>query len=774
MGFSFLNTLCRMDEQQGLSFLERFSLLTVGESKAGKTPNFSWSTNQNEKLSKEEFLKRLNYQGGIFKKDGTELPKTIAVGIITGFEFLECVDVDTKVFSTQLEKDEFWNEYYQTLKDNIVDFEKKFAIYTTASGGFHILYKSKRLLGNTKIAKLKGHKEAILESRGIGGYIFIYPKNKYAGLTYFQIDFISDADRETLWRISKAYNFIDEKPIEPKRDAKIYAEGEITPWQDFNDKTDIWQVIQEDFFIPTNGQKNKHYLIKRHGATSDHSGYVFRDSGCMYLFSTGTIYPNEKLISPFVAYAHKYHNGDFKEATKDLYDQGFGSRLKKKIEENKPKIDKPLPIENVTFPLDIFPKEIQHYILECHNKLDSNIDFMGCSLLWLISTCIGNCAEVEVKRGWIENSVVWLAVVGKAGIGKTPSINNIIFPLSKLNFKEIKKYKELKERYDYVESLNKKERDNLGLELPPIPKKSQFLVNDITLEALVDLHQENDNAVGVFKDELAGWFKDMNKYRSGSDLEFWLSCWSGKSVYLNRITRAGSFIEKPFIPVLGGIQPSIFNQFATDENKDNGFLDRMLLSFPDAKVDEYNENEVDYSVLQWYSDTIVRFYQGIKQLVKRNNDNDIEPMRVRFDDGAKTEWKRIFNRITKEQNSEEENEYLKSMFPKQKSYIPRFALLIHFFESNFDENVNYLWINKESMLKAEKLSNYFVMNAKKIKIEATEIKDLKTASKGAETTFDKLQAIYKADNDFNRTKVAELLGVSRRQIINLIKKIEEK
>jgi hypothetical protein len=149
-------------------------------------------------------------------------------------------------------------------------------------------------------------------------------------------------------------------------------------------------------------------------------------------------------------------------------------------------------------------------------------------------------------------------------------------------------------------------------------------------------------------------------------------------------------------------------------------------------------------------------------------------MRVRFDDGAKTEWKRIFNRITKEQNSEEENEYLKSMFPKQKSYIPRFALLIHFFESNFDENINVIWINKESMLKAEKLSNYFVMNAKKIKIEATEIKDLKTASKGAETTFDKLQAIYKADNDFNRTKVAELLGVSRRQIINLIKKIEEK
>jgi hypothetical protein len=241
------------------------------------------------------------------------------------------------------------------------------------------------------------------------------------------------------------------------------------------------------------------------------------------------------------------------------------------------------------------------------------------------------------------------------------------------------------------------------------------------------------------------------------------------------MTRKGSFIEKPFIPVLGGIQPSIFNTFATDENKDNGFLDRMLLSFPDAKVEMYNENEMHPSDIQWYSDTIVRFYQQVKnKQIQRDNEGKIINQIVRFKQEAKVEWKRIFNNITAQQNNEEENEYLKSMYPKQKSYIPRFALLIHLFDCYFQDNPNYYEISKESILKAERLSNYFVMNAKKIKIEATEIKDLKTASKGAETTFDKLQAIYKADNDFNRTKVAELLGVSRVQIQRLIKKIEEK
>ena len=62
---------------------------------------------------------------------------------------------------------------------------------------------------------------------------------------------------------------------------------------------------------------------------------------------------------------------------------------------------------------------------------------MGVSLLWLISVCIGNTIDVEVKKGWNENLSVWISVVGKAGLGKTPSISNIIFPLIKINAKEI-------------------------------------------------------------------------------------------------------------------------------------------------------------------------------------------------------------------------------------------------------------------------------------------------------------------------------------------------
>ena len=44
----------------------------------------------------------------------------------------------------------------------------------------------------------------------------------------------------------------------------------------------------------------------------------------MFLYSTGTIYPHERLITPFEAYTWKNHNGDFKAANSQLYKDGYG------------------------------------------------------------------------------------------------------------------------------------------------------------------------------------------------------------------------------------------------------------------------------------------------------------------------------------------------------------------------------------------------------------------------------------------------------------------
>jgi DNA-directed RNA polymerase specialized sigma subunit len=113
------------------------------------------------------------------------------------------------------------------------------------------------------------------------------------------------------------------------------------------------------------------------------------------------------------------------------------------------------------------------------------------------------------------------------------------------------------------------------------------------------------------------------------------------------------------------------------------------------------------------------------------------------------------------------------MYPKQKSYIPRFALLIHLF-NDYSENIGAHEISKESILKAEKLSKYFVETAKKVKINQVEVKELQTTIKAGKTNAEKLKLIFEENPDFNRSKTAELLGISRMQVGRLLKQITEK
>jgi transcriptional regulator with PAS, ATPase and Fis domain len=114
------------------------------------------------------------------------------------------------------------------------------------------------------------------------------------------------------------------------------------------------------------------------------------------------------------------------------------------------------------------------------------------------------------------------------------------------------------------------------------------------------------------------------------------------------------------------------------------------------------------------------------------------------------------------------------MLPKQKSYIPRFALLINSLTA-FDNEAESIFeiISEKSVLKAERLSDYFVNMAKKVKIDSREKQDLKRISKDAQTPFEKFKIMHEANPEINRSTAADMLEVSRQTIINWVKKLEK-
>jgi hypothetical protein len=303
-----------------------------------------------------------------------------------------------------------------------------------------------------------------------------------------------------------------------------------------------------------------------------------------------------------------------------------------------------------------------------------------------------------------------------------------------------------------------------------------MLASDTTIEALISLHNESKNAIGVFKDELDGWFKDMNKYREGSDKQQWLSIWSNESIIVNRLSRGDLYINSPFIPVLGGIQPEILDSHFTNDNISSGFIDRFLFSYPNnLKAEEFNNEELPEKLIEWYENTILKMNDNIIHIIKKDDNNEIIPFICKLDNEAKTEWIRVFNKYVSLQNSEDEPEMFKSMIAKIKTYIPRLALIIHFIDTYFnDEVIKEIKVKKESILKAEKLTEYFVLQFKKIKTDGLENKDMTDLKNGKlkENPIDTLKTIIAAKgiNNINKSKLAKEFNVSRATILNWIKK----
>ena len=732
-----------------------FSIIPCSKNKA---PIGSWKKYQTEHLDYNKI---------------SEL-KCELYGLVTGYNYVECVDVDLKVFSTAQEKKDFWNEYLSYLEDNILDFWDKFLIVKTKNDGYHILYKTKRVGGNSKLAKLKGHNQAIIETRGIGGMVIIYDNFLSKNKNYSDIDYISDQDREILFSFSTMYNYVEEKEIkQEKPKVKKFDNSGLKPWDDYNEKTDIFSLISDDFEIKHRMETAKKYVVKRYGSDSVHSGYIFKDSGCMYLFSTGTIYPAQTLLTPFHVYCYKFHGGNFSEGASEIYKQGYGDRIKVEVPKE---LKKEIDVKNINFPIHIFPIDLQTYIKQSEEKLMLNSEIMCSSILWLVSVIIGNSYKIKIKNGWYESPIVFLALVGQSGLGKTPSLNQIINPLKKINQKKVEDYFEQYERYqDYLEAI-KKTKNNTAIPIDK-PKRKQILATDTTIEALINLHNESKNAIGINKDELDGWFKDMNKYREGSDKQQWLSIWSNEPIVVNRLTRNDLYIASPFISVIGGIQPEILDSHFTHENVSSGFIDRFLFCYPEnLKVQSFNVNELNATLLEHYNNTITSMYRSVQSNVKYSQNNDIKPNIISLSDEAYQTFIEIFNLISEKQNDENEPEMFKSMLAKIKTYIPRLALIIHFLKcyyENKDVNEN---ISDVTIYHSWELCQYFISQFKRIKIDSLqnrELFEIKTGKKQL-NTIENFKTIFKQiePNKVNKTALAKQFGVSRGTIINWIKALE--
>ena len=233
---------------------------------------------------------------------------------------------------------------------------------------------------------------------------------------------------------------------------------------------------------------------------------------------------------------------DFKEETEHLVKHINGSKVKN------------------LFPIDAFPLAVQQIITATKESLNFPIDFTGASLLFTAGLAIGNACQLEVKKTWRESPVLYLALVGRSGTTKSHPLSFALQPIQNEDYKTYKEYEAQKQEYDYYHSLSKKQQEQEALSEPDRPFWKKHIVTDFTPEALIEVHKFNKRGIGVYCDELAGWFKNFNRYSNGSEEQFWLSSWSRKAITVDRKSGDPILISKPFIPVIGTIQNGVIKE----------------------------------------------------------------------------------------------------------------------------------------------------------------------------------------------------------------------
>ena len=406
------------------------------------------------------------------------------------------------------------------------------------------------------------------------------------------------------------------------------------------------------------------------------------------------------------------------------------------------------------FPVEVFPEPIQEIITATNESLNFPIDFIGASILYAVSVSIGNTHRAEIMRGYEQNAVLYLAIVGRPGTNKTHPLKWAIKPIEQRDNLKFQEYQRKKQEYETIAALTKKEREQQGYSEPVKPIWEQYLISDFTPEALVSVHSHNKRGLGVNVDELASWFKNFNRYNKGSEQEFWLSVWSGNTVKVNRKTSDQYNIPLPFISVAGTIQPGVLNELA-DNRTENGFLDRLLFVVPDNLKKEYwSETELNPVIFDNWQNIISNL---LDVSIIQDETNNPQPEILRFTPEAKQllfEWQRELT----DQSNKPENEAISGINAKIEMYAVRLALILQMVRYACNEG-NKQAIGMEAVQGALKLVEYFKKTAIKVHSIVSNASPLDKLPTDKQTLYIALPDTFTTSEG---VQVAESMGMAER------------
>jgi hypothetical protein len=388
----------------------------------------------------------------------------------------------------------------------------------------------------------------------------------------------------------------------------------------------------------------------------------------------------------------------------------------------------PATIPVLPFPVEVFPETIATLITQGAAALPCAPDLIGVPMLAVLGTAIGTSYEVEMKQGWTEGPRIYSGVIALPGDKKSPAEKLATRPLHALQAQHGQDFEAQKLQHDLDmlvyevaladwRSKRRKKADTAQPERtkqPPPPKPdaptmTQLLTVDATVEALASIIHGNPRGVLMERDELTGWVLSMNQYKGGkgADRQMWLSFWNGASVVINRKGRPDPLVlSNPFVCVTGGLTPDCLDDLADGRGREDGFLPRILLAYPDPVSLTYTHATVTSAVQSTYEDLI-------NTLLKLGKDDPNHTTVTTFTTPGRAVLITFLSELYDRCNSIDCPAYLRHVIAKLEAYTGRLALILQLcrYVSGNSRTDN---IEPESVLGAAELIRYFLSHAERI------------------------------------------------------------
>lgn len=240
-------------------------------------------------------------------------------------------------------------------------------------------------------------------------------------------------------------------------------------------------------------------------------------------------------------------------------------------------------IERTGFPLEVLPQTVQSVILDMATYENYKIEFTATAMLSAVSAALGGAYRIRIKGDWQSSGALYVILVGRPGLGKTPPLEAAYRPIRKRDYALFKVYEAELEAWKAAGENGKR----------PVLKRT--VVSDFTPESLLLTHHHNPRSVVILVDEIMGMFNSANRYTNGQLIEQLLTAWSGGALDVTRVNSpVPVHIEHPCINIIGTTQTKRVHELLKKGFEENGLLDRILFVMPKSpKLSSWKNRDDD-------------------------------------------------------------------------------------------------------------------------------------------------------------------------------------